>query len=193
MKRIILVILISFFWSSTLSAQELPDSLSSKHLIIKTDILFPIAYLISPENTSSLITLAVEYKINRKFSLQLSGSFFLKTESNDDSGGYFFVPEGRYFLKHHFVGIYTKAGLFKHAAYVDPYHAYSKNDRYLAIGGLYGYQRDIGRFNIEARIGFGIAKEYYKTGPAGNGSFNFTDDDPYLDAILGINVGYRIF
>lgn len=194
-KRYFLMMVVVLFYSISLKGQSHSDSTRTDHLVIKADILWPVAHLLSPENSTLLYTFSLEYRINKRFGVQLNGSFYRNPESDNRSGGYFIYPEGRLFLKNHFVGLYLKAGNYRDElfAYSTPDGTKYPDNLYLAIGVLYGYQLALGRFQLEGRIGFGITKEFEQFGATGNGAIDFSAEDPYWDAILGLNVGYLIF
>lgn len=193
--RYLLIVIVVFFYSFSSKGQPRVDSSRVDHLVIKTDILWPTTHFLSPDNSTLLYTFALEYRISKRFGVQLNGSFYRNPESDYRTSGYFLYPEVRFFLRNHFVGLYTKAG-----NYFDELYSYNTpegikhpDNLYLAIGVLYGYQLDLGRFQIEGRIGVGITKEFDQFGASGNGTIDFSYEDVYWDAILGINVGYRIF
>jgi len=193
--RYFIIVFFTFGLSISLKAQNQRDSVKSNHLTIKTDVLFPTAYLIDPEVFAKMFTLAIEYRASNQVSIQLNASYLYRSELNDDSRAYLIIPEFRHFFNHHFAGAYLSFGnsLLDRESYPTPKGiAYQDNLRF-ALGVLYGYQREFGRLQLEGRIGFGIAKEYMQFGATGNGAIKLSDEDAFFDAILGINVGYRIF
>lgn len=168
------------------------DTLKHHHLLVKTDLLALAQNFLPADGSNYNYALSVEFKLKSRFSLQLS-CYLYKFPGDVNRQGHEIIPEVRYYLKNQFIGMYTS---FDH--YMNLYDdnviwsSRPAEERFVAIGALYGYQREFGRFIIEGRLGIGIANSYVNR-PIGSGAYEFAEFGPYLDAILAINVGWKIF
>ncbi len=161
------------------------DTVTNKHLLVKTDILFPIG-------------LMVEYKTKEILSYQLAGHYFIRPlwkQDNEDlqlEGSYELHGEFRYYIRNQFIGAYfTYAHLEDNMSMYAPYKQYN-----YSIGPMYGYQKEWGRFNLEGLIGIGLSKNIHHEGFTKVGLYFFKDDDyysPFLALRLSIGAGFRIF
>ncbi len=107
----------------------------------------------------------VEFKAGRKVSLDMSGAYRPWTLWKQDSRFWLVQPEVRYWLCEPFEGHFL--GIHLHGA---QYYAYIRDmiyDGYLAGCGLaYGYAWILSpHWNLEAVIGFGYARLWYREGP----------------------------
>jgi hypothetical protein len=186
MKKASLPALLVFCLSiNSYSKTENTDTLTNTHLIVKTDILFPIG-------------LMVEYKTKPATSFQLSGHYSMRPFRKYDyydfqtQGSYEVLADVRHYFNNHFVGIYIK-----YAHFEDNVSIYAPFKQvYFSFGLMYGYQKEWGRFNLEGLIGFGISATIEHEGSTKIGLYYFDGKDyysPFIDARLSICVGYRIF
>ncbi len=183
--RIHLFLFISILLSciqSIASNQFEADSVKNDHLLVKTEILLPISKLIDPENSALVLALSGEYKFNNRISTQLS-IYYLYNNQNV-SEDLMFMPEARYYLRNHFLGIYLKYMNYNLLNNTN----YNTNGGYYALGVLYGHQWEFGKFNIEGFAGAGMFKEYYS-----DDFENIYPANIELDLLIGIQVGWKIF
>lgn len=129
----------------------------AQHAALKTNALF---WCVATPN------LGVEAKVASKWSLDVSGAYNPWTYRNDKKMRFWLVqPEARYWFcetfEGHFVGVHLHGAQY-YGGFSD-----KRYDGYLAGGGLtYGYDWIISpHWNIEALIGGGYARLWYKESP----------------------------
>ena len=129
-------------------------------MLVKTDLLALTQNFLPADPGNYNYTLSVEFKLKSRFSLQLSGNVY-KFLGDVIRQGHEIIPEMRYYLKNQFIGMYTSLDHFMNLFDDDVIRSsLPVEERVVAIGALYGYQREFGRFNFEGRLGIGIAHSY---------------------------------
>lgn len=187
------VIFLLFSMQYVFAQAEKADTVKRSHLLVKVDVLLPIAFLHSKYNDGYKMGFSLEYKTKTKLGYQLSYNFFIGKGSYDGTRGHQFIPEGRYYFNNHFVGLYAKLNYFKSSNPPTSIYHFMSLQNYGALGALYGYQKEFGRFNIEGRLGLGISKYYGYEGDLRKLGSYFITDDILWDVILAVNVGWKIF
>ena len=159
------------------------DTIKNNHLLLKTEILFPLIAIFDIDSNYIMYGASVEYKLPTKFGIQLNTYWHHGDDEYHKYNGYFLMPEGRYYIKNHFLGIYGK---YEYSERIE--YDYETTIIILASGILYGYQLEFGKLNLEGVINVGIAKPYFQNRKAVG-----DEDDLYIDFFLGIRAGWRIF
>lgn len=161
---------------------------SKNHLFIKTDVLSPLLALITPED-DFIVGISFEYKIKYPWSVQINGNYYNETYYYKKTG-FQITPEARYFFhSHQFSGLYFK---YDQQDQLDYPISHGDKSQKIALGILYGYQTEVGRWIFEGRIGLGINRKAKVSGIFGTGNFEFSDSSLKMDTILAFNIGWRI-
>lgn len=182
LKHYIIAILLLCYLKGFTQGQ---DHSSKNHLYVKADILSPVLSLL-PSIKTYTFGASLEYKLKSKWGVQLNGYYYWEDNSRVfDREGFFVMPELRYYINEHLIGIYLKSDNYQYAKPYNPVfdEIWFQNT---AIGILYGYQKEINRFVIEGRVGFGVSLntknfQYYQK------------DDAMVDTILAVNIGWKIY
>jgi hypothetical protein len=198
MKIKIYLVFILVFLSLQFAAAKPPeaDTVKRGHLLVKCDIFYPIFYLIAEDKDESYsYGGGLEYKFKNRFSAQL-GAYIFQFSDGSLQKGYRIIPEGRYYFKGHFVGAYIK---YEQRNYVDgPIYRVSAG-RFVeyeflwTVGGLYGYQLELGRFNLEGRLGIGAAHNFYHHVASGSHDKGHSKGSIFPEMIVAIHIGCKIF
>lgn len=140
------------FWGLLLTS-----GVRAQHAAIKSDAVF---WSVLAPNAG------VEVALSRKVTLEISGACKPWTVRNGEHFRFWVVqPEGRYWLCEAFEGHFL--GTHLHGAQYYVRHGGRIYDGYLAGGGItYGYDWILSpRWNLEALIGVGYARLWYKERP----------------------------
>lgn len=168
------------------------DTTRSNQLLVKTSIFYPVALFISNDEFRPLLSLFIEYKTKPALNFGIGGNLSKGKNENEGIYNYEIIPEYRYYKRNHFFGGFIKFSDFESNTLSNiPFR--QKN---IAFGLQYGYQKEWGRFNLEGRLGFGLAYMLEHYGNTKIGLYFFNDDDyysPFIDLLLDIYIGYRIF
>ena len=105
MKVNAFVIVIALFVSTSSIASKI-DTVGQRSLLVKTEILLPILTIVQDEGI--ILSLSAEYKTKSKISYQLTGYITQNDNEYSNYKSYIILPEARYYLKNHFVGLYMK-------------------------------------------------------------------------------------
>jgi hypothetical protein len=188
MKAKIYLIMILAFFSLQFTAAQPPDADTVKrnHLLVKTEVLLPLLTWIDTKNDPIIFGVAGELKFKSRFSAQLSVYYLYVKNEDIKERGFLFMPEARYYMGHHFLGVYFK---FLREQIVN-YTMYNKEvpRNFYSSGVLYGYQREFGRFSIEGFLNAGIRKMVYP-----NGSYGPSENKTDFDFFIGGLIGWRVF
>jgi hypothetical protein len=172
------------------------DTDKKNELFVKFDIFYPIIDLFGDDNEEYTYGMAFEYKFKNRISANLSGYLFQFDDGSIYKKGFAIIPEGRYYIKGHFVGAFLK---YEQRNIVDGPIYLVSTSRMLeyeflwTLGGLYGYQLELGRFNLEGRLGIGVAHNYYHHVESRGYDKNNSEGSFFPEMVLAINIGYRIF
>ena len=190
LHRFLLLFAIAFTTTQISFAQPTKlNSINHRHLLVKAEVLMTIFGLVNPENNSIKGGISGEFKFNSKFSTQLSIYLNHLNEEDFEIKGILLVPEVRYYLQNHFVGLYIK---YQRNQNVHEYDAIGNpipRINSYAVGPLYGYQHEFGKFNLEGFLNVGIGKGIvpkYINNP-------YIENGIYLDFLLGIKAGWKFF
>ena len=104
--QILFIILIGS--QSLLARTNEKDTIKNNHLLLKTEILFPLIAIFDIDSNYIMYGASVEYKLPTKFGIQLNTYWHHGDDEYHKYNGYFLMPEGRYYMKNHFLGIYGK-------------------------------------------------------------------------------------
>lgn len=132
-------------------------TLSAQRMAVKTNALYWLA---------TTPNVGMEFALNRKWTVELAGAYNPWTFKDDKKMRFWLVqPEARYWFCEKFEGHFI--GIHAHGAQFFGGFDEKRYDGYLAGGGLaYGYQWILSpRWNLEAAIGLGYARLWYKESP----------------------------
>jgi len=192
-----LTILFTIIFNTTLFAQDTLKANTS--VSIKTDIFLP---LIGIATNYKIGSLTIEFSINRRHSLQLTGLISSYTSKEKQNNSRQIFPAYKFYLSKKkiqqgfYSGIYIKGSRL--IEIIDNRHDYY-NPTYLEFrtksisgGPIIGYQNYFKkRIVFEILVGIGASKvihrEIIKSGDIGLGLIK----ESHSDGILALNIGYK--
>lgn len=194
MKTKIYLLFILAFFSLQFVAAKPPeaDTVKRNHLIVKLNILLPIEYIISPNN-GYLLSLPLEYKTKSPIAVQFTTTYDHGLKMDEGDEALEFTLEGRYYFKNHYTGIYGKYETFHIKRYLHSDKWARWKEQYAAFGAFYGYQREFNRLIIEGQAGAGIQFNLNDSERSLNYPYPKVSSEPFIDILLAIYLGWRIF
>jgi hypothetical protein len=194
MKTKIYLVFFLVFFTLQIAAAKPPeaDTVKRDHLIVKLNLLWSVVY-IGSSNDGYLLSLPFEYKTKSPIALQFTTTYDHGLIVDEGDETLEFTLEGRYYFKYHFTGIYGRFETFHIQRYLHSDKWARWREQYAAFGVFYGYQREFNRLIIEGQAGVGITFNLNDSERSLNYPYPKVSSEPFIDILLAIYLGWRIF